>query len=163
MVPSHLRWENLFCLSHCKTHWTMTMNNIDLKIGLLGTLSSMVTQHGNVSATSTRLWTQIMWMYSDPKQVRKNGLPSRLITTQLWCLEKKWIRAKRVQQTYIQKIITNISTFFTRTISPLHSCTHKFALEQGSRIAEYSILIMIWIPCFLLFLLFIIYFWHVQR
>jgi len=28
---------------HCKTDWTMTMDNIGLKIGILKTLSSMVT------------------------------------------------------------------------------------------------------------------------
>ena len=43
MIPWHLQRENLFCLSHCKTCWTMTMINVGLKIDLLGTSSSMVT------------------------------------------------------------------------------------------------------------------------
>ena len=30
MVPWHLQWENLFCPSHCKTHWTITMDNVGL-------------------------------------------------------------------------------------------------------------------------------------
>ena len=43
MVPWHLQRENLFCLSHRNTHWTMTMDNIGLNIGLLESSSSMVT------------------------------------------------------------------------------------------------------------------------
>ena len=35
--------EQLFCLSHHKTCWTMAMYNVGLKICLLGTLNSMVT------------------------------------------------------------------------------------------------------------------------
>ena len=37
-------WERtFFCLSHCKNPWTMTMDNVGLKIGLLETSSSKVT------------------------------------------------------------------------------------------------------------------------
>ena len=43
MVPCHLHQENLYCLSHCKIRWTMTMDNVGMKIGLWGTSSSMVT------------------------------------------------------------------------------------------------------------------------
>ena len=35
--------EHFFCLSHCKTHWTIPINNAGLKICLLGTSNSMVT------------------------------------------------------------------------------------------------------------------------
>ena len=42
MVPWHLQWEDLFCLLHCKTHWTMIVDNVGLEIGLLWTSSSMV-------------------------------------------------------------------------------------------------------------------------
>ena len=31
MVPCHLQQENLFRLSHYKTHWTMTLDNVGLK------------------------------------------------------------------------------------------------------------------------------------
>ena len=34
--------EHLFCLSHCKTRWTMSVNNVGLKIRLLQTPYSMV-------------------------------------------------------------------------------------------------------------------------
>ena len=43
MVPWHLQQGNLYCLSHRKTCWTMTMDNTYLKIGFLGTSSFMVT------------------------------------------------------------------------------------------------------------------------
>ena len=43
MVPWHLQWENLFCLSHHKMCWTMSVDSIGLKIDLLGASSSMVT------------------------------------------------------------------------------------------------------------------------
>ena len=33
----------LFCFSHRKTRWTMSLDNIGLKICLMGTLNSMVT------------------------------------------------------------------------------------------------------------------------
>jgi hypothetical protein len=42
IVPYHLQRENLFCLSHCKTHRTMIMDNVALQINLLGTSSSTV-------------------------------------------------------------------------------------------------------------------------
>jgi hypothetical protein len=38
-----LKLEHLFCLSHHKTRWTILVNNVGLKICLLGTLNSMVT------------------------------------------------------------------------------------------------------------------------
>jgi hypothetical protein len=41
-VKVEFAFENLFCLSHCKTYWTMTMGNVGVKVGLLGTSSSMV-------------------------------------------------------------------------------------------------------------------------
>ena len=34
--------EHLFYVSHCKTHWTMLMDNIGLKLCLLGTSNYMV-------------------------------------------------------------------------------------------------------------------------
>ena len=34
--------KHLFCLSHCKTCWTMVVDNVDLKICLLATSNSMV-------------------------------------------------------------------------------------------------------------------------
>ena len=43
MVPWHLQRENLFCLYHCKNCWTVTMDHVGLKIGLLWTSSSMGT------------------------------------------------------------------------------------------------------------------------
>jgi hypothetical protein len=35
--------EHLFCLSQCKTRWTMSMDNAGLEICLLGTSIAMVT------------------------------------------------------------------------------------------------------------------------
>jgi hypothetical protein len=35
--------DHLFCLSHCKTRWTMSVDYVGLKICLLGTSTSMVT------------------------------------------------------------------------------------------------------------------------
>ena len=43
MGPYLCTIEHLFCLSHCKTPWTMSMNNVSFKICLLRTLDSMVT------------------------------------------------------------------------------------------------------------------------
>ena len=43
MGPCLFLLENLFCLSHRKTHWTMFVDNVGLRICLLGTLNSMVT------------------------------------------------------------------------------------------------------------------------
>ena len=40
--PWQLQRENLICLSHCKTLWTTIVDNVGMKIGLLGTSSSMV-------------------------------------------------------------------------------------------------------------------------
>ena len=33
VVPWHLQRENLFCPSHCKTRWTMTMDIVGMQIG----------------------------------------------------------------------------------------------------------------------------------
>ena len=41
--PCLLHQEYLFGLSHRKTSWIMIVDNVGLKIGLLGTLSSMIT------------------------------------------------------------------------------------------------------------------------
>ena len=35
--------EHFFCLSHCKTHWIMSVDNVGFKICLLGTSNVMVT------------------------------------------------------------------------------------------------------------------------
>ena len=35
--------EHLFCLSHRKTRWTMSMDSVSIKICLLGTLNFMIT------------------------------------------------------------------------------------------------------------------------
>ena len=35
--------EHVYCISHHKTHWTMLVDNVGLKICLLGTSNSMVT------------------------------------------------------------------------------------------------------------------------
>jgi hypothetical protein len=35
--------EHKFCLSHCKSRWTMLVDNVDLQTCLLGTLNFMVT------------------------------------------------------------------------------------------------------------------------
>ena len=43
MGPCLLVPEHLFCLSHRKTRWTMSLDNLCLKIWLLGISNSMVT------------------------------------------------------------------------------------------------------------------------
>ena len=43
MGPCLCLLEHLSCLSHCKTRWTILVDNVGLKICLLGTLNSMVT------------------------------------------------------------------------------------------------------------------------
>ena len=43
MGPCFIMIEHLFCLSHRKAHWTMLVDNVGLKICLLGTSNSMVT------------------------------------------------------------------------------------------------------------------------
>ena len=35
-LACHLQWENPFCLCHHKTCWTMTMYNVGMKIGIMG-------------------------------------------------------------------------------------------------------------------------------
>ena len=42
MGPCFSLVEHLFCLSHCKTYWTMSVDNVSLKICLLGTSNSMI-------------------------------------------------------------------------------------------------------------------------
>jgi hypothetical protein len=41
--PYLFQLENLFCLSHRKIHWTMSVGNVGLKICLLETSNFMVT------------------------------------------------------------------------------------------------------------------------
>ena len=43
MFPWLLQQENLFCISHHKTNWTIIADNICLNISLLGTSCSMLT------------------------------------------------------------------------------------------------------------------------
>ena len=43
MDPCLFLLKHLFCLSHCKIRWTMSVDNVGLKIQLLGTSNSMVT------------------------------------------------------------------------------------------------------------------------
>ena len=43
MGPSLFLLEHLFCLSHRKTRWTMSLDNVGLKICPLETSNSMVT------------------------------------------------------------------------------------------------------------------------
>ena len=43
MGPYYFLPQHLFCLSHCKTHWTMLMDDLGLVICLWGILNSMVT------------------------------------------------------------------------------------------------------------------------
>ena len=43
MGPCLFLPEHLFCLSHCKTRWTMSTNNAGLKTRILETYNSMVT------------------------------------------------------------------------------------------------------------------------
>ena len=43
MGPCLLLLEDLFCLSHRKTRWIMSMDNVGLKICLLGTSNFMIT------------------------------------------------------------------------------------------------------------------------
>ena len=43
MGPFLFQPKHLFCLSQCKTRWTMSMDNVSLKICLLRTLNSLVT------------------------------------------------------------------------------------------------------------------------
>jgi len=43
MGPCLFLLEHLFCLSHRKTYWIMSVDNVGLKICLLGTSNSMVT------------------------------------------------------------------------------------------------------------------------
>ena len=42
-APAFFLLEHLFCLSHRKTRWTMSLDNVGLKICLLGYSDSMVT------------------------------------------------------------------------------------------------------------------------
>ena len=39
MVPWLLQWENMFYMCYHKTHWTMTVDKVGLKLGLLETSS----------------------------------------------------------------------------------------------------------------------------
>jgi hypothetical protein len=43
MGPCLFLIEHFFCLFHHKTRWTMSVDNVGLKICMLGTLDSMVT------------------------------------------------------------------------------------------------------------------------
>ena len=43
MGPYCFLSKHLFCLSHHKTHWTMSLDNVSPKIYMLGTSNSMVT------------------------------------------------------------------------------------------------------------------------
>ena len=43
MGPRLFLQERIFCLSHGKTCWTLYVDNVGLKICLLGTSNSMVT------------------------------------------------------------------------------------------------------------------------
>jgi hypothetical protein len=43
MDPCLFLLDHLFCLSHRKTHWTMSVDYVGLQICLLGTSTSMVT------------------------------------------------------------------------------------------------------------------------
>ena len=42
-APAFFLLDHLFCLSHYKTHWTMSMNNVDLTTSLLGTSNFIIT------------------------------------------------------------------------------------------------------------------------
>ena len=42
MGPNLFLLEHIFCLSHHKTHWTMSMDNVGLKLRLLGISDFMV-------------------------------------------------------------------------------------------------------------------------
>ena len=46
MGPCHFLPEHLFCLSHHKTRWTMSVDNVGLKIGFLGDLE--LHDHSNI-------------------------------------------------------------------------------------------------------------------
>ena len=41
-MPFFILLNHLFCLSHRKTHWTLSVDNVGLKTCLSGTLNSMV-------------------------------------------------------------------------------------------------------------------------
>jgi hypothetical protein len=43
MAPFLFLLEHLFCLSHHKTHWTMSVDNVGLRKYLLGNSNFMVT------------------------------------------------------------------------------------------------------------------------
>jgi hypothetical protein len=45
MCLCHFLPEHLFCLSRCKTNWTMSVDNLGLEICPLGTSNSMVNSY----------------------------------------------------------------------------------------------------------------------
>ena len=55
MGPCLLVQEHLFCLSHRKTRWTMSVDNTCLEICLLGTSNSMVTM-----TFFSSVWTEVV-------------------------------------------------------------------------------------------------------
>ena len=54
MGPCRFLLEHLFCLSHRETRWIMSVDNVGLKICLMGTSNSMIT-------LTCLPWCKLMW------------------------------------------------------------------------------------------------------
>ena len=65
MGPCLFLLEHLFCLSHRKIRWTMSVNNLGLEICLLGTLNFMV-------ALTFCSWCKLKWSLDELKSHSQN-------------------------------------------------------------------------------------------
>ena len=98
LSPGLFLLEHLSCLSHCKTCWTMSLDNVGLKICLLGTSHSTVTLTFFPWSKPKRSWdefnnqSQILQDPWDDFMVHRVNIP--LVWVTIWSYELLKLKIK---------------------------------------------------------------------